>query len=315
MSKQGGNTDENKESLYNQEGVLQLEFAVASTVTPANITNPKQFVPPTDVDTVDDLSEVPLYLLRGYKHEVVKRLSEKRGERSRELLQFLLQNAVEQTLKTISEQIECWQEQMGLILIELAEQQEDLDRLLGQNKALKDTILTFQETGLIDRNDEGELQNADAHIAVENYIQENALPLYRTASDAELYVLLLDTRADIERQSLIIDGRVGELTEEYEQYKVNTEHLITIREDLESTDFNRQQAGLMAYSELEKRLQLEVDQQLMSPDEEVAEIHNRELDKNISMDSTLVVDILDGVEPFSDEVSTQPSNTISPPKR
>lgn len=313
MSKQGGNAGENKENLYNREGLLQLEFAVASTVTPANITCPNQFVLDVNLDDIDDLSKVPLALLRGQKHSAVERLLKKRRERNEDLIQFLFQSAIAKTLDGINMNIKIWQDQMELILVELAAQQELLDRLSIHDVALYEAISEFQQTGSLNRNDRGELNNVNAHAALVAYLEKSNISAYQSRNDTELYDLLLDARADVEQQSFTAGEHVIEITRSYEKYKLNVEQSLAIKDDLESDDPVRQQAGLLAYSELEKRLQLEIRQQMFDANEGAYNEVLKPLEEEQISEGIPVIDILGEVAPFPEEAPT--SNTVHTPKR
>jgi len=314
MSKQEKNVAGKKGSLYEQEGALQLEFSMAVAGTPVNITNVRQFVLEAGLSHIDDLSKVPLPLVRGQKLAVVQHLLEKRKERSEDLLKFLFQAAIDKTLEAINRNIEFWQEQMELMLVKMAEQQDFLEILYCSDTALYESVLEYQKTGKLSRETTGELTNKDAHAALVDYLQENHLPEYNTSTDAELYVLMLEARVDVELQSQAANQKVGELTENYEQYKINTERSVIIKEDLESGDPIRQQAGLMAYYQLEKHVQLDIDQQITNSPNHVQQEVDEQLEQDNRTEDVLIIDILDKVEPFEDHDGLKKDPSLTIPK-
>ncbi|WP_367389065.1 hypothetical protein [Lewinella sp. LCG006] len=262
MSNQEGNSGKKKESLYEQGGVLRLEFSMAASNTPANITHLQQLVPMINLSGMDDLSQLPLPLLRGQNIAMIKRFLEKRREREADLLQFLFQAAIDRALEAINSNIEYWQEQMELILVEIAEQQQLLETLLVYDSALHDSISEYQQSGQISREANGALVNEDADLALVSYLQENDLPEYYSSSDALLYELMLEARAHKESQTQDAERKIGQLTQNYDRYKLNIEESLAIREELESDDPVRQQAAMLAYYELEKDVQLEIETDL-----------------------------------------------------
>ena len=308
---QGGTAGENKEGLYEQAGALQMEFSLAATKTPANITSLNRFVLDVGLSEIHELSHVPLPLLRGQKHIVVQRLLEKRKERSQELMQFLFQTALDETLEAINRHIEFWQEQMELMLVELAEQQEALELLASYDTALYQNITDYQRTGQVDRKGTGELRNEDAHTALVQYLEELSLPAYHSSSDAELYVLMLEARAEVAEWSLSKDQMLRQLADTYEKYKVNVERSIAIKEDLESESPARQLAGMMAYHELEKHIQLEINRAAANSASDLQIEQNQQplQDEEIIHNEVPVIDILGEVEPFADHVQTATSTT------
>ena len=161
--------------------------------------------------------DIPIGLLRFLSIKDIKALQRAKQEEKYNFSNMLLQLRVDRALERIDHLISFYQEQLEFLLDQIHIDQEKLEILQKQNEGLKNVIDQYRESGYVDWKSPGQLQLQSADSALQAYLQNQPTD----TETADVYLLLLNVQADIQKQTEDIENKIEDNTHKYELYQYN----------------------------------------------------------------------------------------------
>ena len=174
---------------------------------------------------------------------VEKKIAKKREREQRREFERILRYFVEKALHRLNEIIRYHFEQMERLLEQIAGDRERLEELDRQEQALKAVIAKYQQTGEIDLDKDGRLDNKHAEAAVREYEERTGKKVDR--SDPAIYALLLGVLMNVQQGREQARFDIEENTKRYEHHKKQKEKAEAIKGELESGDPGRCQKAIL----------------------------------------------------------------------
>ncbi|MEL7119668.1 MAG: hypothetical protein AAFO07_09510 [Bacteroidota bacterium] len=242
--------------------------------------------------------DIPIGLLRFLSIKDIKALQRAKQEEKNNFSNLLLQLSVDRALERIDHLISFYQEQLEFLLDQIHIDQEKLEILQKQNEGLKNVIDQYRESGYVDWKSPGQLQIQSADSALQAYLQNQPTD----TETADVYLLLLNVQADIQKQTEDIENKIEDNTHKYELYQFNWEKAQSIKDDLQSNDPKLQTVALKALSELEKDMEFAVEMNAkgdLQDDYEV--IESKGINSNSGENKDIIpINILSDLEPLEE---------------
>ena len=158
----------------------------------------------------------------------------KAKKRDKDFMDWLLREAIRQSLRQINEIIDELQKQIKDLLERMTEVEEELAKLDEQYETLESELEFFQEKGLFDCNEYGRFKNPETEAILIAWEQETGQKIDRT--DTASYEIILQILVDIEQRQIILRNGLKKDAAEYEFRQQQLDEALQIREDLQSDD-------------------------------------------------------------------------------
>lgn len=191
-------------------------------------------VPPIELMDDDDPNDLleRLAIKLSPKDDKLARLKAKKKDKP--FWDYLWIIAIRQSLDRINEIIQDLQERMEELLEKMAKAEEELEELDRQHEILEEELAYFQENGLFDCDENGQLKNPEAEAILQAWEQETEQKIDRT--NPASYRAILRVLVEIDQGRAILQYGLRKDASEYEHRKQQLEEAIEIRDGLQSSD-------------------------------------------------------------------------------
>ena len=199
---------------------------------------------------------IPIGCLRFLSISEIKALGKAKKENESNFTNLLLKLSTDRAIERVREIIAFHQEQMELLLERLTEAEDFLELLREYDKALEEVIEEYRDTGNVDFIQPGQLKDDKADEALQAYIKEHQINL--ADGNTDIYLLLLNVRADIQQQIEHTDNQIKIDTDAFEIHQFDWQEAENIKQLLESGNEEQQLKALNTLEGLEKDMKIAI---------------------------------------------------------